>query len=70
MADCTQQGGSSEPRGPGLAGWSVVLGMLTGFAGLVLAVMTWIKDDRGDAAYFLIAAALAFGLLSNAMLRK
>jgi hypothetical protein len=53
-----------------LAGLAVVLGMLVGFAGLVLAVMTWFKHDPGDAAYFLIASALAFGLLANAMFRR
>ncbi len=70
MANQSQADGSREPKGSGLAGLAVLLGMLTGFAGLVLAVMMWFKEDPGDTAYFLIAAALAFGLLANAMLRK
>jgi len=70
MAQISQQEGPSEPRGPGLAGLALILGMLTGFAGLVLALMTWFKHEPGNAAYFLIASALAFGLLANAMLRK
>ena len=70
MANFSQQDGPSETRGRGLAGLAVVLGMLAGFAGLVLAVMTWFKHDPGDAAYFLIASALAFGLLANAMFRR
>jgi hypothetical protein len=53
-----------------MAGLVVILGMLTGFAGLVLAAMMWIKHDPSDAGYFLIASALAFGLLANAMFRR
>jgi hypothetical protein len=70
MANLSQQEGPSESQGRGLAGLAVVLGMLTGFAGLVLAVMMWVKHDPSDAGYFLIASALAFGLLANAMFRK
>ena len=68
MANLSQQDGPSEARG--LAGLAVVLGMLAGFAGLVLAAMTWFKHEPGNAANFLIASALAFGLLANAMFRR
>jgi len=70
MANLSQQDGPSESRGRGMAGLVVILGMLTGFAGLVLAAMMWIKHDPSDAGYFLIASALAFGLLANAMFRR
>ncbi len=70
MANASLPDGPRETKGSGLAGLAVLLGMLTGFAGLVLALMTWFKPDSGDAAYFLIAAGLAFGLLANAMLRR
>ncbi len=70
MANQSQHDAGGEPRASALAGMAVLLGMFTGLAGLVMAVVCSINSNRTSAAYCLIAAALAFGLLANAMLRK
>jgi hypothetical protein len=53
-----------------MAGLAVGGCMLTGFAGLVTAAVLSVKDGAGSAGFALIAAALAFGLLANALLRR
>ena len=63
MADPAPQSRPSEPSSLGMAGLAVGGCMLTGFAGLV-------TDGAGSSGIALIAAALAFGLLANALLRR
>ncbi|HSW45889.1 MAG TPA: hypothetical protein VLM89_09990 [Phycisphaerae bacterium] len=70
MADPGRPESTSTPRGLGMAGLAVIGGMITGFAGLVLALVTSARDGAGAAGMCLIAAALAFGLLANAFFRR
>jgi hypothetical protein len=51
-------------------GQSVIAGMITGIAGLVAAVFAFIGGDWTGTGVCLIAAALSFGMLANAMLRE
>jgi len=71
MAEFAPQGRITEPRSLGMAGLAVGGCMLTGFAGLVTAAVISIdKDSVDNPGYALISAALAFGLLANALLRR
>jgi len=65
MAGPMQKDPLSTPRGLGMAGLAILGAMVTGFAGLLTAIA---KPDSAGTA--LIAAALAFGLLANAMFRR
>lgn len=53
-----------------LVGAALLSGMLTGFAGLVIAVIAVLNTDWVASGLGLIAAALAFGLVANAALRR
>jgi hypothetical protein len=50
--------------------FAVVMGYLTGFVALVGASFCFFRGDLTSMALFLVAAALAFGLLANASLRQ
>jgi hypothetical protein len=52
-----------------LLGRSVIAGVVTGFFALVAAFFAFFEGDWMGAGICLTAAALAFGLVSNAMLR-
>jgi hypothetical protein len=52
-----------------LLGRSVIAGTVTGFFALVAALFAFIEGDWAGTGLCLAAAALAFGLVSNAMLR-
>lgn len=53
-----------------LVGAALLAGMITGFAGLVVAVIAVLNTDWMASSLGLIAAALAFGLVANAALRR
>lgn len=53
-----------------LLGIAVVTGLITGFAGLLGAVFAFFNSDWMGTGICLIAAALAFGLISNSLLRN
>ncbi len=53
-----------------ILGIAVVTGMITGFGGIVAAIFALINADWIGAGLCLLAAALAFGLLVNALLRN
>lgn len=48
----------------------LILGLVTGIAGLLAAVFAFFSADWVGAGLCLAAAAVAFGLLANALLRK
>ena len=52
-----------------ILGIVVVAGLATGFAGLIVALFAIFTGDWTGAGLGLVAAALAFGLLANAILR-
>jgi hypothetical protein len=51
-------------------GLAVIAGLVTGFIGLVAAVFAIFAGKAVGAGVCLAAAALAFGLLANALLRE
>jgi hypothetical protein len=53
-----------------LTGFSIIVSLVTGIASLVVAIFALINADRTGAGIALVAAALAFGLLLNALLRQ
>ncbi len=57
---------NSESAVPGLV---VVGGILTGLAGLVLSVVALVNGYETAAGLFMLAAAVAFGALANALFR-
>jgi hypothetical protein len=52
------------------AGLALIGAMTTGLAALLLATWLLVRSDGGGAAIALVAAALAFGLAANAVLRN
>jgi hypothetical protein len=52
-----------------IVGLSVLLGIITGLIALVVAYFAFSGADWAGAGTSLIAAALAFGLVANALLR-
>ena len=52
-----------------ILGLVVIAGLITGFIGLVAAVLAIFAGESIGAGVCLAAAALAFGLLANAFLR-
>ncbi|MCJ7700388.1 MAG: hypothetical protein MUO62_02290 [Anaerolineales bacterium] len=52
-----------------ILGIVVIAGMITGFVGLLAAVFAFFSADWVGVGVCLGAAALAFGLLANALLR-
>jgi hypothetical protein len=63
----TQRPGSDGAR---YAGSAFILGFATGTIALIAAPITLFRGDPVGSALFLVAAALAFGLLANASLRQ
>ena len=61
--------GNEHKRFNTLIGLAVVGSGITGVAGLVIALFPLFAGDVGAAGLCLIAAALSFGLLANALLR-
>ena len=49
---------------------SVIGGSTTGVLGVVFGVLACLNGDGAAAGMFLLAAAVAFGLLANALLRR
>ncbi|HSA57206.1 MAG TPA: hypothetical protein VLE53_15950 [Gemmatimonadaceae bacterium] len=49
---------------------SVIGGSATGVLGLVFGVLSFLSDDGAAAGSCFLAAAVAFGLLANALLRR
>lgn len=52
-----------------VVGLSVILGIITGFIGLVVTYFAFFGADWTGAGISLVATALAFGLVANALLR-
>lgn len=59
-----------EKRANILTGFSIIVSLVTGIASLVVAIFALINADWTGAGIALVAAALAFGLLLNALLRQ
>lgn len=59
-----------EKRANILTGFSIIVSLVTGIASLVVAILALINADWTGAGIALVAAALAFGLLLNALLRQ
>lgn len=53
-----------------VVGIALLAGMLTGLASLVVALIAFLNTDWMASSLGLIAAALAFGLVANAALRR
>ena len=53
-----------------VAGIAVLLAFVTGVAGVVVAVFAFFDANWVGAGLGLVAAALAFGLVANAVLRQ
>lgn len=64
-------GKTGGPRAAGFVGWATWGCLMVGIAAFINGVgALYEKEDFGSAGISLIASALAFGLLLNAMLRK
>lgn len=63
---------SESRRAAGFVGWAAWGCLMVGIAAFLNALGALVeeKHDFGSAAVSLVAAALAFGLLSNALLRR
>jgi hypothetical protein len=59
----------TENRITVVVGLSVILGIITGLTSLLVTYFAFFGADWTGAGISLVAAALAFGLLSNALLR-
>jgi hypothetical protein len=57
-------------RSENLLGVTVIFGLISGFTGLIVAVIAIFDADWTGAGLCLLASALAFGLLANAFLRN
>ncbi len=61
----------TEGKAPVGAGLSVILGFIVGFAALLAGILAVFNEyDYVGAGLCFIAAALAFGLISNSIFRK
>ena len=60
----------SKVRFEAVLGTVVIAGLVTGFAGLLGAVFAFFNADWVGVGVCLAAAAIAFGLLTNAILRE
>ena len=56
-------------RSENMVGFLTIAGMITGCVGLIGAVLAFLNADWTGTGLCLAAAALAFGLLANALLR-
>jgi hypothetical protein len=56
--------------GESIAGVAVFCGVLTGLAGLFVALVTFVNGDHVATGICLVAAGIAFGLVANASLRN
>lgn len=62
--------GNSKPgSASAVPGLVVAAGMLTGTAGLILSIIALFGGQEIGAGLFMLAAALAFGLMANAVFR-
>jgi hypothetical protein len=63
---------SNDPKITALTIQLVVLygGGITGFASLIMALFPFFNGDFLSAGIYLLAAALSFGLMANAVLRR
>mgnify|MGYP006303393375 CR=1 FL=1 len=59
-----------EKRPESIVGVTVIAGQVTGFIGLLGAIFAFFTDEWVGVGACLIASALAFGLIANAMLRQ
>jgi hypothetical protein len=53
-----------------LMGLALIGGGITGVASLVIALLQFLQSDFGTVGLCLIAAAMSFGLLANALLHN
>ena len=60
---------AQDRRVMGMAGLAALGGVVTGFLGFLLCVFLVLTGSADAAAVSLLAAALAFGLVANALLR-
>ena len=60
----------SNPPTPIGPGHSIIGSLVTGVLGLLFAVFALFRGELSSAGICLIAAALAFGLLANAVYRR
>ena len=61
---------SSMEKNNLVVGLSTIGALVTGIAGLAIALVSFCMSNRLEAAVCLGASALAFGLLANAVFRK
>jgi hypothetical protein len=61
---------SDRPNAPAILGLSVLGAFITGIAGLIVFVLAVLNADFVGAGVGLVASALAFGLLANAVFRQ
>jgi hypothetical protein len=54
----------------GVIGFAVYGSMIVGSLGIVASVFAFLAADLSAGAMFLVASGLAFGLLTNAVLRQ
>lgn len=59
-----------RPKAPAILGLSVLGAFITGVAGLAVCVLAALSADFAGAGVGLVASALAFGLLANAVFRQ
>ena len=57
-------------RSETVGGLAVICGLLTGFLGLVIAALALFVSNWIGAGICLVAAALSFGLIANAVWRQ
>ena len=61
---------SAVRSGTAAAGLGVIGALLTGFVGIVGSLLATLKAEFIGGGIYLLAAALAFGLLANAVFRR
>ena len=59
-----------DRRFSSMIGFAIIAVVMTGVASLVVAVVAFINSDWVASGISLVAAALAFGLTTNALLRR
>jgi hypothetical protein len=62
--------GPPTERAAAIAGVAIVMGLVTGFTGLAAAVFAFVTFNWVGVGVCLGAAALSFGLVANAALRR
>lgn len=65
----TEEHKAEKQRGSAEAGLVYFGGVLTGFIGIIGSVMAFINAEAVGGSVYLLASAVVFGLLANAMYR-